>query len=374
MNHSYYYRIALLLAFLQQQSTKVKAASSSWKDASQIVNDLSQYSALYITYHSCAMSQYGSGEHESGDNNNGEAQCAYDNNVDEEGTMWYMGNTYCVRANVAFSLYGTAAGKEGGCSRGTYINSFFTTGGVQAFVQAVSNNGINAVSSSTSSVTSECQVTSNDNYYEYYESYGNGEKIDPYATSIGLTCHGGNFRQSKFQSATCSLGSEQRVIDRLRSFNNDISDMKCIQIYDASTGMDTASNLLSSSTACTSTVDDCPDPHGKLRKYTKNLWMSTVEKRSPVRTFFYRIFSWTLLASGVLLCALSIEIMRRKGIAKSKSKKQRTINSKFLKRLMIRRKGRGRDQTVDDGVMQDKSSSRRRSRSKSASKRLNQTM
>ena len=69
-----------------------------WADAHNVLEDLDQFSSLYIQYHNCAWSQnknqYYEEESGSGD----------------ESDYWYIDATPTYAANVAYSLYGSFLG------------------------------------------------------------------------------------------------------------------------------------------------------------------------------------------------------------------------------------------------------------------------
>ena len=56
---------------------------------------------------------------------------------------WYMSKTENSEANVAYSLYGILAGEEdNGCTSGTFINSFFTSAGLESYLSAFAETGV----------------------------------------------------------------------------------------------------------------------------------------------------------------------------------------------------------------------------------------
>ena len=88
---------------------------------------------------------------------------------------WYMQGSDCIRANVAFSLYGTLQGEEDqGCSKKTFINSFYTTGGVESFTAAIANagfqfsNGDEGNGNDGDGITSDCEA-------KYQNGQGGGQ-------------------------------------------------------------------------------------------------------------------------------------------------------------------------------------------------------
>ena len=113
------------------------------QSAQSVLNNLDNFQALYIEYHNCAWAQYGQEysekRGEQGENEDGFEYgeqvlgCSAARGGDE---YWYMGSTACFRAQAAFSLYGIPKDHSGStgskCHKATFINSFFTTMGVEA--------------------------------------------------------------------------------------------------------------------------------------------------------------------------------------------------------------------------------------------------
>jgi hypothetical protein len=87
---------------------------------------------------------------------------------------WYMGCTQCFRANVAYSLYGVKTDKDApssgsACLSPYYINSFFTTAGIESFGDYV---GIDYEDAGASSECDSEEGDDNDNGYD--NNNGNG--------------------------------------------------------------------------------------------------------------------------------------------------------------------------------------------------------
>ena len=100
-----------------------------WKDAANVLQDLDHFQALYVQVHGCVWSE-----------------CAGADNFDDDGENhdgdedWYQTRTTQFCANVAYSLYGIRKNNfklVNTCSKGTYINSFFTYGGADTLVRAL---------------------------------------------------------------------------------------------------------------------------------------------------------------------------------------------------------------------------------------------
>ena len=118
------------------------------ESAQDVLDNLSNFKALYVKYENCAWAYYGQpyaehkGDHKDDDGDDdgygGEDSGAFLGCAGQDGgdEYWYMGRKGCFRAQAAYSLYGVPhdgfnAGTK--CHKTTYINSFFTTLGVEAF-------------------------------------------------------------------------------------------------------------------------------------------------------------------------------------------------------------------------------------------------
>jgi hypothetical protein len=206
-----------------------------------------------------------------------------------------MGYTHCFRANAAYSLYGVLKGnKDNGCTRGTYINSFFTNYGVDAFEPIMEAAGVFS-EDDEDSYTAECQDGDDDNDGNDGGGYGGGTSYankgdNMGSTSYGMSCNGNQFVTKKFRGRSCDGKDEIEVTDLLESFNEAIEQVQCVQVYSGSNGNNgddnnnnngddesIASELLSSSKACSlrEFPSQCPDPYGKLLRYTRALECST---------------------------------------------------------------------------------------------------
>jgi len=264
----------------------------------------------------------------------GEANPCGIEQAEEGSSYWYLGYTPCLRANAAYSLYGILNGdKDQGCNRHTYINSFVTREGVEAFTQAVQQAGVSFANSNNDDeeyaypggVTSQCyyqngEEENNENQAEN-EDGGNERRLAD-AVSIGLACDGKSFLEKSFSGAYCSANSAFQVNDRLSTFNNEISRVQCVPIYDKQKGYsgnygdDQEGNneyfdpvtLLSSSVSCdiNEFPKQCPDPYGKLHKYSDASFRSTAKSEHPIRQFIKRAACWILSTLGVLLLVATV--------------------------------------------------------------------
>jgi hypothetical protein len=171
-----------------------------WGDAHNVLEDLDQFSYLYIQYHNCEWSQnyamYEEEESGSGD----------------ETDYWYLGATPTYAANVAFSLYGALEGESfSGCNEDTFINSFTTNQGFEAFAQAIYYAGATSTDYS-GSYSSECEG------------------------GAGIVCsYNYGFAYGTFSTDTCDPSYSTGVTNSMSSMNQAFEAVQCLQIYDAST-------------------------------------------------------------------------------------------------------------------------------------------
>lgn len=343
-----------------------------WKDAVNVLQDLDQFESLHILYHGCVyvflISQqsyafalhvpgslgaqllslrwslygprYGTGEsyeyNQNGGGGGGESNgCGGDGGE----YFWYMGRTQCFRANVAFSLYGILEGQSHSgkaCQKSTYINSFFTTYGVESFGGPL---GL-GVDTANSYCTTQEAAEDQDKYYDagkIDDDYlsDNVQFINYMAyTSIGTGCAAGKFVTDKYTGAFCHGDLYQETVDTLDSFNAAIESLGCTQIYSSSSRRELqeyqkydfaemdAVKILSCSTVCDirQYPKDCPDPYGKKMEYTKNLERAlsqtsiTTASHNPMQIVTY-VFAGLFAVAGLLFVAAAYNV-RRKAVRK----------------------------------------------------------
>lgn len=357
-----------------------------WKDSVNVLEDLDQFESLYITYHHCVWSKYGTrygtGEdYDENDDNNGN----FDNGCAGFGGgeyYWYMGRTQCFRANVAYSLYGVLKGdstkkKRGSyCHAGTYINSFFTTFGVESFAgpMGLGTNTANSVCLSSqnggggegggggSQDNSFNYAKVDDDYlsddYQYYD-------VATYS-SQGTGCSAdGQFVIDQYSGPFCHGRNYDSTLDQLENFNAALQEMDCTEVYSASgnynnddkdrrrrelnekdkeedhralseDGYDfdydfedmAAYNILAFSKSCSVSQypRDCPDPYGIKRNYAKKIQRALAYKTGRLRdlgTNFVRGLSWLFFAVGVLLCGGSYYLSQAEDQSTRKEEKQK---------------------------------------------------
>jgi hypothetical protein len=177
-------------------------------------------------------------------------------------------------ANVAFSLYGSLKSHAfSGCSKDTFINSFYTNTGFNDFAKAMYYAGVSGFSqysyndddSSSSSLSSKCMGG-----YGVGCDYSNGFAVHTYSTS------------------ECNPQNVTKVKDTLSNLNSAMNKATCVKIYDYSYYKGYTENtpleLLTKSHACFyqdvfSPDGECPDPYGMLTYYQTNFYNGIQESK-----------------------------------------------------------------------------------------------
>ena len=236
-----------------------------------------------------------------------------------------MGYTECFRANAAYALYGILKNEEDkGCTRNTFINSFFTTMGVEDLTEAIQTAGFSFNSASSSSNNEDNE---DDNYVDNISSECQSD--DDEDSSYGLACSAkNNFVYKNFGGAYCDNRRAKSVSDNLVIFNSDLNNIDCFPIYDSSSSGqedndgDNGLDLLTYSTACdvSEYPRQCPDPHGKLRLYSSALGRSSAKTSHPRREMVKKVVSWILLIIGIFLILAALSLICKR-IARHNRKK-----------------------------------------------------
>lgn len=186
----------------------------------------------------------------------------------------------CIGANVAYALYGVLeddnlARRESPCSKKTFINSFFTTDGLNSFLQATPSS---LADLSTTSVSSQCTW--------YYDETG---AKTSYTTTVGCSATG-RFTTDIFYGSGCLGYNYYNTTDTLESWNDNLIDaMDCTLIYEQNTDgtvvTDYASDLLGSSEVCSVEgvyKNFCPNPYKIVSTYEYNFAMAQLDSNYTV--------------------------------------------------------------------------------------------
>eukprot|EP00594_Rhizosolenia_setigera_P011665 CAMPEP_0178961550 /NCGR_PEP_ID=MMETSP0789-20121207/13778_1 /TAXON_ID=3005 /ORGANISM="Rhizosolenia setigera, Strain CCMP 1694" /LENGTH=523 /DNA_ID=CAMNT_0020645415 /DNA_START=125 /DNA_END=1696 /DNA_ORIENTATION=- len=294
-----------------------------WDDSYDILEDIDQFDHLYISYHKCVWSAYENPYGESGDGGG------------DESDYWYLGAPQKFRANAAFSLYGSLKGQGNkGCKRSTFINSFFTKGGVETIASPFSV--------STTYANSYC---SGDGSGDRRDRNLGGGNDDDYSYSEGTGCSAkGTFVRDSFGGSYCDGSRYLETLDLLEDFNEEMNGIVCKEIWDGSTGSSlytsTAYQVLTQSSVCDLSMypSKCPDPHGLLRQYNHNFKKAISLAKmgiiyEPVkRGFPYISFSIGLIFVSACMIGASFYVKNRE--AKNPVERQMAAAQKALEEDM----------------------------------------
>ena len=233
-----------------------------------------------------------------------------------------MGLAPCNRANAAYSLYGVLKGeKDTGCNAKTFINSFFTTNGVETFTEYMQyagksfSSGNNDDDAYAGGVSAGCEAAQNDDYNGHDDGYAYQHKanIGQGYTSYGVGCSADReYVEKTFKGQYCAESSTSHVTDSLSTFNKEMAGISCQSIYSSSGNAENDGGapveLLAFSRSCSvlEYPKACPDPHGKLLKYERRLEDSTGFEHNKRKERFRKIMSWILLIVGFLLIAVAL--------------------------------------------------------------------
>eukprot|EP00977_Amphora_coffeiformis_P026885 scaffold31414_cov183-Amphora_coffeaeformis.AAC.4 len=293
--------------------------------------------------------------------------CGYQQADDEQ--TWYMGLAPCYRANAAYSLYGVLKGeKDTGCNAKTYINSFFTTQGVETFTQymqyagtAFSAGNDDAYAGGVSSV---CAAEDSGAGYDDGYGYSHGDNIGAGYSSYTVGCSaGGQYVEKTFAGQYCTESTDSKVTNELTAFNEDLSQIHCKSIYSSeqqgsyNQGASPVEVLaVSRSCSVLEYPQACPDPHGKLIKYERRLEDSTGFVHNKRKERARTIVAWMLLVIGLLLVLVSFLSHTNQKQAKSTkvaaSKPEKKPNLWQRMTSIFRRKDRKARQKSSDNQAQ----------------------
>ena len=283
--------------------------------------------------------------------------------MDADDAYWYMGATECFRANAAYSLYGVLKGqKDKGCTQGTYINSFFTTAGVEAFTKSMVATGQISFSGGSNDdqdgdypggISSVCQTNNNNN--RLLDEGGNNIQHNTHyysnVGSSGLSCHKKKFVKKSFKGASCDASSNQQIKNHLSQFNAALKTAHCIPIYSRKNGNnqndeDSPLSLLYNSNSCDirEYPHDCPDPFATLKQYAvafeKSVWRTYNSHENRKIRAFSILF---LVLGGLFIMCAVLVYLRRSRLSRVRSIK-RMMKSKLKVRGRKQRQGGDNEQ------------------------------
>ena len=246
-------------------------------------------------------------------------------------STWYQTRTQAFRANTAYSLYGVLKGDFSlrSCTQGTYINSFFTTGGADTVISAlaltVKNNGndnnpgvncyvIEQEQNNNKNNNNDNKNNNNDNKNNNHRraksndnnNNNNNNNKNYMSTTLGCT-DSGTFAVATFDGKTCDGTYFTNTTDDLPDYNDAMFSATCKKVWDLSksyTYTTAVTTLLEASAACDVSMygSMCPDPFGKKHLYSSAV---TVVSKSKARRSSMgwdgplRVLSWMCLVAGM---------------------------------------------------------------------------
>jgi hypothetical protein len=301
--------------------------------------------------------------------------------------FWYMGRTQCFKANVAYALYGHLKGSSNtGCTKLTYINSFFTTFGAESFAGPLGlgidyGNSQCTIDETPNNVyLDNSALAADDDYLDDKYPFYNYQAY----TSIGTGCSDKKqFVTDSYTGAFCHGQNYVETIDTLSDFNSKLQGMECTQIYDGSQQPQSFDNdgdynfakmypidLLSFSKSCSlrQYPHDCPDPHGVKRKYAATIdgafFLRTGGNRDIGRRLMGYV-TYVFAALGVLLLIMALVIRRRlvpgngRG-SSSKKSNNRSSSSSTTSSYVIKHKENKKDRRrTREGARREKQTKER---------------
>jgi hypothetical protein len=225
------------------------------------------------------------------------------------------------------------------------------------------NDGNDDGNSYAGGVSSVCSTDQTDD--DSNRNKNHNEKSHTDAKSYGIGCNKNRFAKRTFNGAYCDGNSVSRTTDNLRTFNKEISSADCVQIYSSADGDyddESAAGLLENSEACNIRAypDQCPDPHGKLERYTTALERSTGTGSGFGSGFGRAIkgfFTWIFFLGGLVLYMLGMYAIRwreqRRRKASDRRRKARMSTGGGVPRIGKMFKSRSKQQRSERSEMRD---------------------
>eukprot|EP00934_Nitzschia_sp_Nitz4_P005536 Nitzschia sp. Nitz4//scaffold103_size77763//36823//38202//NITZ4_005444-RA/size77763-snap-gene-0.52-mRNA-1//1//CDS//3329532325//5526//frame0 len=315
--------IQILSLWKISDSASVKSFEGFWVDPMQVLEELDDYRALWVKPHGCVWSECAVDDTDdgyTGDNRDGDEQ-------------WYQYRTQEFCANAAYSLYGLKKGDFGtfSCTRGHFINSFFTYGGADNLLLALGkspnvyyDNG-DGYSTNADCVELENQDEGNNNN-EHRELSGDHNDENAVTSTMGCSVDG-EYRIASFQANNCNGNYYIETLDFLQDYNRQHEHMGCHKIY-SNLGHTPwgITYLMNNSWTCDLDLypNGCPDPYGVKARYDVAL-RSVAHGKDPQRAYRsmvlkrpLHILSVFLLLMGAFLVVFTYYVKNRERMTVSK--------------------------------------------------------
>ena len=232
---------------------------------------------------------------------------------------WYQGRSPYYAANAGFSLYGSRNalfGSFSGCSKASYINSFFTNNGADVLLEAL---GIQAAEEGLG----YCQEF-NGNYQNQQDGEDDNNNNNPVPQSSMMGCNAnGEFAMALFSDEYCqgkyfvnvSNTMEGDNADAIRTYNQVMHNrLDCKKIWngkekETNNGFQSqAHEVLQQSTVCDIRINPtCPDPYGIKTRYATAFHLAVTGRSTffdmVVRKPMWVVSNVALIIGTFLLCA-----------------------------------------------------------------------
>ena len=220
------------------------------------------------------------------------------------------------------------------CTKGTYINSFFTLEGADTIVSALSlnvksngtnNPGVNCYQIQQENNNNNKNNENNNQHRRVKDGSRDNNNANTISTTMGCSMDA-EFVVATFAGKTCDGVYFLNTTDDLPDYNAAIDAVTCRKVWDLSKQLKQSSEssssslaeiILNSSSACDSTIyPNCPDPFGVKKRYTSSLLAATgsTTSRSKSRPSLQgplRFLSWVGLLLGIALASMAYLIRSR---------------------------------------------------------------
>jgi hypothetical protein len=249
--------------------------------------------------------------------------------------QWYQYRTQEFCANAAYSLYGAKKGELAmfGCTRGHFINSFFTYGGADNLLKAAGktpkiyydNNSGNDDDSGNSTNAMCLEIDEDDDGQENGQQQDQSGDDSSLVSTMGCDANG-QYIIASFQASTCDGNYFLKEIDSFQSYNQQHSSVGCHRIwgpFHSGNSYTRLSYLLTNSWSCDLDLypNGCPDPYGKKERWdfalrtianggNAQLAYKNMVYKGPLRTLS---FAFAVLAVATLAFGYFIKNRERMG-------------------------------------------------------------
>jgi hypothetical protein len=223
------------------------------------------------------------------------SECAVDDTDDavtgdnrDGDEQWYQYRTQEFCANAAYSLYGAKKGELAlfGCTRGHFINSFFTYGGADNLLKAAGKNPVvyyddynyggdnnNNNGNYSYNTNAMCQAINYDddqaNGQQDQDEQQSGDQENSLVSTMGCSSTG-EYVIASFQAENCDGNYFLKEVDSFQKYNQQHSSVGCHRVWGQYHPSNYAvSLLLNNSWSCDLDLypNGCPDPYGKKERW-----------------------------------------------------------------------------------------------------------